>query len=315
MSEYLLFIHGVNTRDTRDRPDYANGLIQNIQRLAPPALDLQPVVLYWGDVNADAEQRVLQDFTASSVWDKLSFTNLRARQMLQFTGDAALYISRTGGRLVVDCLLGEALRSLKNFLPDRDHLHLCTHSMGTIILFDVLFSSRWDAANAGGYLGVEQLRQQIFQGGFPVRSIHTMGSPIGIFSLMMGNGLSVPETHDVTPRLRDYLQQLCATMHRPFPWRNYLHPMDPIATPIERLLPGMLKIGQDCLDVKDLLTQEMVLLSHLSDLTAQTLGAAGEKLEEAQLFLTGGSAHSSYWASPFVALTILQTIGMTLQSL
>src|SRR5215471_10128240 len=98
MAEYLLFVHGVNTRADRYQPDYADSLIENIQRFAPSEMTVKPIVLYWGDVNISAEMELLKAFQASPVWGELGFPDLRAKQMLQFTGDAALYISRTGGR-------------------------------------------------------------------------------------------------------------------------------------------------------------------------------------------------------------------------
>lgn len=315
MTEYLLFIHGVNTREDRYQLNYADPLIEHIQRLTPPQMSIKPVVLYWGDVNIGAEMELLKTFQASSVWNKLCFPDLRAKQILQFTGDAALYISRSGGKLVADRLIHDMMSNLQDFRPDRDHLHLITHSMGTVILFDMLFSSRWDAPNADGYEGVEMLRQQIFRQGSPVRSIHTMGSPIGLFSLLMGGADAehLPSTHDITSRLQNYLQSLCKETHAPFPWRNYLHPMDPVATPIEQLLPEMLASASSCLDVRDLLTQDAELLSEAASLSLSNLGPFANKLEAAQLVLFGGLAHNSYWISPLVASTILQTIEMTIR--
>jgi hypothetical protein len=313
MTEYLLFVHGVNTREDRYQPDYAEPLLQQIQHLAHSQMTIKPIVLYWGDVNINEEMELLKMFQASSVWDKLCFPDLRAKQLLQFTGDAALYISRTGGKLIADRLVRDTMSGLQDFRSGTDHLHLITHSMGTVILFDMLFSSRWDAPKAGGYEGVEQLRHQIFREGSPVRSIHTMGSPIGLFSLLMGGvgSTNLPDTHDITTRLKEYLQNLCGEAHTPFPWRNYLHPMDPVATPIEQLLPDMLGTNNTCLDVRDLLTQEADLLSQATNFSLRSLGELGGKLETAQLVLFGGLAHNSYWANPFVAATILQTIETT----
>jgi hypothetical protein len=312
MTEYLLFIHGINTRETRDQPDFADPLIQNVQHLCSPGMPIKPIALHWGDVNAGAEQSVLKAFQESPAWEKLCFPNLRSKQLLQFAGDLALFISRASGKLLVDRLVQEVMSSsLHDFHPHEDHLHLITHGVGTMILFDLLFSSRWDAANVGGYDGVEHLRHQIFQGQFPIRSIHTMGSPFGMFRLIKGDSAPLPNTHDITPRLRDYLQQLHEETGTPLLWRNYLHPLDPVATPIEQLVPEMLNMDRACFDVKDLLTQEPDLISQISELTIQALGGRGEKgekMEIAQLLLLSGSAHTSYWSNPLVASTIIQTV-------
>jgi hypothetical protein len=315
MAEYLIFIHGVNTRDIREQPDYANPLIERIQRRKSPEITLKPVSLYWGDVNIDEEKKLLKDLEDSKAWSKLQFKQFRSKQLLQFVGDAALYISRSVGRKIVDQLIKQLSTGLQDFNPETDHIHLITHSMGTIILFDVLFSSRWDAQNVYEYQGVELLRQHIFQGGTPVRSIHTMGSPIGLFSLMTISDTSLPNTHEITPRLSDYLQALCSKLEAPFPWRNYLHAMDIVATSIEVMLPKMLgESAKDCLDVVDIITQESGILDKLfSRLSANlSLEEVEGEVEAIQLAVFAGSAHSSYWSSSLVASTIMQTVETTL---
>jgi hypothetical protein len=315
MAEYLIFIHGVNTREIREQPDYAKPLIERIEQRKTSEMTLKSVPLYWGDVNRDEEESLLEDLKDSKAWDKLQFKQFRSKQLLQFVGDAALYISRSVGRKIVDKLIEQLNTGLQDFNSETDHIHLITHSMGTIILFDVLFSSRWDAQNVYDYQGVEQLRQYIFQGGTPVRSIHTMGSPLGLFSLMTISDTSLPNTHEITPRLRAYLQALCSQLEGPFPWKNYLHAMDIVATSIETMLPKMLgEPAKGCLHVEDIVTQESGILDKLfSRLSANlSLEEVEGEVEEIQLAIFGGSAHSSYWSSPVVASTILETIKTTL---
>jgi hypothetical protein len=140
-----------------------------------------------------------------------------------------------------------------------------------------------------------------------------MGSPLGLFSLTMVSASPVPNTHDVTARLKQYLQDLCATRKAPFPWRNYLHPMDIVAMPIEQLLPEMLEVSTTCMDVKDILTQEPDILDNISKTLTTVLNGLAEQIEPIQLALLGGSAHSSYWSSPVVASAIVQTMEATLR--
>src|SRR5882757_2656361 len=124
MTEYLLFIHGVNTRETRDEKNYAAPLIEGIQHLCSPSTEMRMIELHWGDVNSQAEQELLTTVKASPLWDKLGFPNLRSKQLLQSAGDAALYISRVGGQSIVEQLLNDVRRGLQDFQPGRDHLHL-----------------------------------------------------------------------------------------------------------------------------------------------------------------------------------------------
>lgn len=276
---------------------------------------MRTVPLYWGDVNKDDEEKLLEKLKLSKAWEKLYFQGFRSHQLLQFFGDAALYISRAVGKKIVDTLLYQLNMGLKDFNPDTDHIHLITHSMGTIILFDMLFSSRWDAQNADGFRGVEDLRQQFFRGRTPIRSIHTMGSPLGLFSLMTLTDTPLPHTHEITPRLSAYLQALYSKLEAPFPWRNYLHAMDIVATSIEKVLPDTLGISdENCLEVKDIITQESGILDKVFSRLSGTMSLKefeGE-VEEVQLAIFGGSAHSSYWSNPIVASTIMQTVETTL---
>lgn len=100
--------------------------------------------------------------------------------MIEFAGDAALYISRSIGTQVVDRLKQDAEKHLADYQPG-DRLHLVTHSWGTVILFDVLFAARWDEQNLPEYDGARKIRNFIFgvepklEEGIPLTSIHTMG--------------------------------------------------------------------------------------------------------------------------------------------
>ena len=92
MAEYLIFIHGVNTRERREQPDYANPLIERLEQRKSPEMTLRYVPLHWGDVNIHEENQLLDDLQHSIAWEKLQFKQFRSHQLLQFVGDAALYI-------------------------------------------------------------------------------------------------------------------------------------------------------------------------------------------------------------------------------
>src|SRR5260370_20854070 len=144
MTDYLVFIHGVNTRELRESPHYADSLFHLIQSEMGSDASLKSIPLYWGDANLLAEQKLLEMYKQSPSWFQLYFRDFREKQLLQFTGDAALYISRNTGTVVVNTLRDQLTRGLADYQPETDRLHLVTHIMGTVILFDLLFSSRWD---------------------------------------------------------------------------------------------------------------------------------------------------------------------------
>ncbi|MDF5714740.1 MAG: hypothetical protein PUP93_12850 [Rhizonema sp. NSF051] len=297
-TDYILFIHGVNTREVREQPEYADSLFKLIQKTVfDRKPDVQKIALYWGKVNEKAETALLNKLQASSFWSQMWFRTFREQQILKFAGDAALYVSRGIGVQVVNTLKTQALAGLKNAKPN-DRLHLVTHSWGTVILFDLLFASRWDDEKVPGHDDVMAIRDAIYGisgkngnplQGIQVASFHTMGSPVAIFSLMdvspTNNNTDLSSSHDITPQLQKLLESLHeARKGEKLPWRNYIHPGDPIAYPLKELMTDLVDGDSKYLDIEDIITQEPSMFDFL---TVQSILA----------LLKGGEAHSSYWQS------------------
>src|SRR5271163_3939084 len=191
---YLLFIHGVNTRERRESPQYADYLFELINskvRATTPSAELRKVPFYWGDVGQLDEDEMMAEVKASAIYSHFHLRDIRETQIQQFVGDAALYISRTCGAKVLERIRQQAQDYFSDFDPQiKNHVHLIAHSWGTVILLDALFADRWDDNSAPAYQVVQEVRRVIFglkpaeNHGLFVRSIHTMGSPIAMFSLM-----------------------------------------------------------------------------------------------------------------------------------
>ena len=79
-------------------------------------------------------------------------------------------------------------------------------------------------------------------------------------------------------------------------WRNYAHPGDPIAYPLEGVIPILLGGGRECVDVQDIMSPS----SWIEGLFGQSILPV----------INGGKAHGSYWTEPKVA----QMIGEIIQS-
>ena len=161
-TDYILFVHGVNTRQAHERRTYADPLFE---RLQASTLDsdrhLKKIAFYWGDLNVEIENLLLAQLQASPVWEGLWFRKFRSQQILQFAGDAALYVSRHVGSRVVKKLKMDALNIVAD--PEAgDRLHVVTHSWGTVILFDILFATRWDEPTVPGHQEVMAIRDAIF---------------------------------------------------------------------------------------------------------------------------------------------------------
>jgi len=329
-TDYVLFNHGVNTREERPLPTYADPLFDNIQRhyTSPQGRILKKIALYWGDVNEGEEQRLLKTYQSSAIWEKLWFLPFREKQLLQFAGDGALYISRYCGAKVADTLEKQAIAGLQGYDPKEDRLHIVTHSMGTVILFDILFSARWDPKYVPGHASVAAIRNGLFGvapnsgQGIRLGSISTMGSPISFFSLLdVNNSMedakdpnksmedvkdangNIISTHDITPRLEKLLYSLYQVLGKKLPWYNFVHPGDPIAYPLEKLLPQLVDGESKYIDVQDFLTHLTSLTDILTEPVSQTFFA----------LLHGGEAHNSYWQSDQVAQQIAQAIERALQ--
>lgn len=320
-TDYVLFIHGVNTRCDREKPDYADKLIYLIKNAVDKSYQLQPIPFYWGDINKEAEDKLLGKLQSQdSCWQKLWFQKFRQTALLQFAGDSVLYISRTVGSKVVEKLNEYMIDKGLDNAGSEDRLHLVTHSWGTVILFDILFAERWNDPNIQGYQSAQQIRSRFYgvepnpQQGIRLSSIHTMGSPIALFSLMDAvkgerQAEGVPEltgiqarqsaTHDITPNLEALLKNLCKKLNgNKLPWRNYIHPGDPVAWPLDPLIYSLVDGLSQCVNVEDVVTQ-LKGFDYLNLLFSQTPLA---------LLLNGGNAHGSYYTSTHVADKIVQSI-------
>src|SRR6266699_6683418 len=147
VTDYVVFIHGVNTRTNILNPNYADSLFANIQAQVTTmasSLHLEKVALYWGNVAKKEEEQLKQIYEQSSTWTQFWFRGVRETLLLQFVGDMALYTSRYVGAKIVQRLKDQLANALSGSQP-AERLHLVTHSFVTIILFAPPFSSRWDS--------------------------------------------------------------------------------------------------------------------------------------------------------------------------
>ena len=308
-TDYLLFVHGVKTRSESEFRDLASTLFNGIQRsVADRSRVLKPVYFFWGDLNQAPQNALLKGFEDSSRWKDFWFRDFRTEQVLEFVGDAALYLSRHVGSGLVKKLKTNMLEAFKDVQPG-DRLHLVTHSWGTVVLFDILFAARWEDEKLDETVrnSVQHVRNILFgipldltmpipdgnvYKGLPVASIHTMGSPIALFSLISVTGES---THDLTPKLKDLLENLHSARKKDLPWRNYAHPSDPIAYPLEGVMPLLLDESTPFVQIQDVMTAKGNLFTKPFSQTLAPL-------------LSGGDAHNSYWKNDLVAKTIGETI-------
>jgi len=312
-TDYVLFLHGVHTRQKVANPAYADSLFANIVRHSASSLQLKKIALYWGDVAQVQEDKLKNTYLRSETWPTFWFLNARENLLLQFIGDTVLYISRYIGAQIVMTLKNQIGDGLKGYQSD-DRLHLVTHSLGTIILFDLLFSSRWEAPEAPGRDNAAWIRN-VFYGVLPnpsqgirVASVHTLGSPIGLFSLIdvdLSEQNRPDATHDITPRLQVFLQSLAQVREgKPLPWLNFAHSGDPLAYPLNPLLYDMVDGEKRFLTIQDYVAPTTGLLDKVLTLVKQSMIA----------LVDFPHAHNSYWQNEEVAKLIAQTISASAQT-
>lgn len=286
--DYIVFIHGVNNRSRVESLKLTNALFLNICDRLPKEAQPIAIPIFWGDICMGPEASLRQSIISSPVWDSLWFKGFRSTSMIPFAGDAAMYLSRSIGLKVVERLkLGLDKVSP---LSASDRLHIVGHSWGTVILFDILFAKRWTFANAPGFQLVQELRGSLFglppqeQIGIKISSLHTMGSPLALVSLLHLSESS----HNFQPLMESFLEALCSSNKSCLPWMNYIHPGDPVAWPLENVLSC-----KGALELKDTLTT--------NNWKDKVYGLV--KHTPASL-VYGGTAHTSYWSNQMVAFSI-----------
>jgi hypothetical protein len=329
-TDYVMFIHGTNTRDKAYAPTYADPLFESIKTEVlsqNSSLHLKTAPLYWGNVGNNAEKMLQRTYSKSDKWSHFWFRHARNTLVLRFIGDAALYLSRYTGAEVIIELKKQIMSHLGNHqLGDR--LHLVTHSLGQVILFDLLFSSRWDLppqvpiapqdkdCDSGktptdqvlcAQQNVMEIRTMFYglepkpQEGIRLVSVHTMSSPLTLFSLIdvdptENNWSKV--THDITPKLQQFLHNLVRENHqRRLPWKNFAHPGDFLAYPLNPMLPEMVDPERQSIHVEDIITELSFLDMLIWPFRSTTLA-----------MIDSVTAHTGYWQSRRVAKGIADSI-------
>jgi hypothetical protein len=122
-TDYIIFIHGLNTRDEGVQPNYADEMIRMLKGHLEPSRTVRFIPLYWGDIGEKADDRLLQQIKKSLVWDRVWFRKFREGPMLRFVGDAALYISRHMGAAVIEAIGKQAIKELQKCNVKEDRLH------------------------------------------------------------------------------------------------------------------------------------------------------------------------------------------------
>ena len=225
---------------------------------------------------------VLQDIE-NFKWDNpgvdietiFSYRNFREQLITKILGDIFTYLNPDYGHAARKTIALQLLNFIKDH-PGEDDLHLVTHSLGSVILWDILFSDKLSDSDPAFYIrdiikGLSGYREgrKVY-----LRSITTMGSPLLFFNRMLG----------INP---DRVKQFATRyVKKPLRWINIINAGDIFAYPLE----SSLSIHYPNLFFKDKYLEDKDMIKRSLGDVAMALGLVDD--------------HTIYWKSERVASLI-----------
>ncbi len=274
------FMHGASVR----RVTYADGvrsrLIQDfsMRGLAIPEF----YSCFWGDILGSTNtvwEGVEQDLSLLSweqplvdVDDLFHYRQRREQLVSGFFNDIFNYLNSLQGKAARKAIALQFLNCISE-MPFEEDLHIVAHSLGSVILWDMLFSDAYGPNDPAFYL------RKVLKGLAPagsgrkltLRSVTTLGSPL----LFFNRALNID-----SQRLQQFAGRYTA---EPLRWVNVIHASDIFAYPLR----ASLGLADTSLYFKDhYLGDRNFLKKNVGDL-AMALGVVSD--------------HSSYWQSRRVA--------------
>ncbi len=182
----------------------------------------------WNYIDQDLEKLKIQN-PHVNLQDIFRGQDIRREFISNFVGDAFTYLNAERGAKIRQTI-ARHLEDFVEYYPNEKELHIVAHSMGTVILWDILFSDK--VTSDDDTFKIRSLINQKVK----LKSITTMGSPILLFNMIL----------DVTP---EQVQNFALKFSKqPIRWANIIHSSDLIAYPISRSL----NLNDSCnLSVKD----------------------------------------------------------------
>ncbi|MBD2203407.1 hypothetical protein H6G33_18425 [Calothrix sp. FACHB-1219] len=170
----------------------------------------------WNCIDRDLQNQKQQNPNVN-LQDIFRGQEIRREFLSDFVGDAFTYLNAERGAKIRESIFGH----LEDFIlahPEEPEIHIIAHSMGTVILWDLLFSDKFSSNDAAF-----KIRSLILEK-VNLKSITTMGSPILLFNMIF----------DVTPEQVNNFARLF--YKQPIRWTNIIHSSDLIAYPISSSL-------------------------------------------------------------------------------
>lgn len=290
----VFFIHGVATRDVK----YSNSLIEGIKKEFNQIDQKLPYFYtsFWGHVLNDFNRiwnHIDEDLNSlekrnSDVNAKEAFRYRQFREGLisEFAGDMFTYMNEKQGREVRQLIADQLLKFVESH-PEEEEIHIIAHSLGTVILWDILFSDKFKSDDPAHVIRSIISKQEVSEntGKMSLSSITTMGSPILFFNAMLGI-----DAKDIEQKIRDYTPGKIK-------WLNIVHASDIIAYPLSASLNLSSK-------------SNLVFRDQFICKDANLLETAARRINQQEVALVASTvdAHNSYWKLPEVSQAISNQI-------
>lgn len=279
---FVFFIHGVSTKNS----SYADALIKNIKKEIAKRQSKNKIDFYssyWGNLFNNKKHQIIacieEDFSRACDkhqeykqyhYDIYRYKRRRRQLISNFLGDFLIYQNPERGKAIRRSILEQLNQFIRDH-PGNNQIHFIAHSLGSIILWDLLFSdtlTRDDPA----FIFREQLNQ------INLVSITTLGSPLLFFKQMLDIDFStvdffLKKSHKGNDIDRCKLR-----------WVNVIHSSDLIAYPLKAAIEN--EISSKILFFDQYVWQD-------ANGTEKTLRSLGQP--DLAMVIAAEDAHSSYF--------------------
>lgn len=230
----VFFIHGVAQQSAKYAQSLESLLREEFQKRGKPSPYFSSG--FWGHFLSDADkmwnwieqdlQEIQQGNPQADLHDIFRYQKFRKDFLFEFFGDAFTYLNSERGAKIREHIAEQ----LEDFIiqnPRESELHIITHSLGSVILWDILFSDNFRPDDPAFKIRemIEGLGSSNEGRNVYLSSLTTMGSPILLFNMMLGiNPEDAKSFADTYPE------------DNPLKWVNIIHSSDIIAYPLRASL-------------------------------------------------------------------------------
>jgi hypothetical protein len=277
----VFFIHGVATHDVKYADRLKAFIKEEFIQVEKPLPNfyssfwghvLKDVGKIWNWIHQDL-QEVKKDYPQTNSEDVFRYQKFREGFLSKFFGDFLSYLNPERGA-AIRRLIAQQLNDFLEKNIEETELHIIAHSLGSIILWDVLFSERFSPEDP-----VNDIRAMIkgFSESPKTRKIHlksitTLGSPILFLNTML----------EVNPdKLKEFVNSY---QTKPLRWINIIHSSDIVAYPLRASLN--LNSSENLVFQDEFISTD----ANLAEKAARTVGQL-----DAALVLGVADAHAGYW--------------------